>query len=310
MTDDHRPFDAPESGFELHSALEKSHMLRQADRPQDARRVMLEALRSSPDVALLHAELADVHWDLKDYDEAAASAKTAISRDPECYWAIAILGRCAAEKGRHQQAEKHYLEALRVDPQFLGALLPYASLNFKVGEYDKAERLVLHALTIEPDDPTSHQLLSLIRTASENRSGAASAGAIGLELQPDHELSHLAIGLSHLQSGRPFSARRHLREALRIDPTDEDVREIYHDVDLASRWTYLPMYFYSLVVGKLPGSAFTVWGLVVVVLIGGPKIGIPAAIMNTIAITWVLFAIYTWLATPLTKLWMKAVPSK
>ena len=69
------------------------------------------------------------------------------------------------------------------------------------------------------------------------------------------------------QRGRPFLARRHLREAVRQNPGNGAMVEAFERIDLNTRWVTLPNYYLSLVMDRLPGGTFGLWGIVVVTFI-------------------------------------------
>jgi hypothetical protein len=70
------------------------------------------------------------------------------------------------------------------------------------------------------------------------------------------------------------------------------------------------MYYWSLVTDRLPGKQFAVWGLFLVFVFGGPRIGISPSVVGAVALAYLALCIYTWIATPLVKLWIRIVPPR
>jgi tetratricopeptide (TPR) repeat protein len=246
---------------------------------------------------------------LKRPEEAADAARSALGNDPTHLGALALLARLAQAAGRHREAEQHYLTALAQDPEQPWLLLSYAQLMFKVGQSEKSEALTRAALTRDPDYAAAHSFLALVLTDREQKSAQAQGhGAHGLRLEPDSDFSHFAMGVHLYDSGRPFQAKRHLREALRLDPTP-DVENAFLEVDRATRWVYLPMYYWGLLIRRLPGRQFAVWGAFLVFIVLAPALGL-AAIVPGVAIGYIALCVYTWLAGPLVKLWVRWRPPR
>jgi hypothetical protein len=152
--------------------------------------------------------------------------------------------------------------------------------------------------------------MALVLQEKHRRSQAKAHGEFGVRLEPDADHSHALLGYTYLRTGHPFRAREHLREALRIDPSDADVEEAYLAADRATRWTYLPMYYWSLVIDRLPGKQFAVWIAVLILAQLLPRMGVPKVAVAVFLLAYFLFCVYTWIATPLTNAWIKMRPPR
>ena len=126
-------------------------------------------------------------------------------------------------------------------------------------------------------------------------------------MDPDEQSSHFAMGVTLLQTGHPFQARRHLREALRIDP-DPDAEEMYLHADKSCRWIGLPMYLSSLWISRIPGSMSTVWVGVLTIYFTTRQFAELRSAAETFLWCYVAFVVYTWVASPLTEAWVKFRP--
>ena len=107
----------------------------------------------------------------------------------------------------------------------------------------------------------------------------------------------------------PFAAKRHLREALRLDPSDSEAEAAFLEADRATRWIYLPMYYWTLLVIRLPGRQFAVWGAVMAFAFLAPRFGLGDVRLAVLGV-YLVFAIYTWLALPLVKVWTRLRPPR
>jgi tetratricopeptide (TPR) repeat protein len=178
----------------------------------------------------------------------------------------------------------------------------------KTGHLEKAGRLLRKSLELDPESESAHQLLTLVSSERSEQRLAKHHSRQGLRIAPEDSISHAAESARLLRSGRPFAARRVALEALRLDPDDEHLRGLYLEADKCSRLIYLPMYYWSLVVGRIPGGAITVWALFIALSYGGRSIGVPPLVLGTVGIAYLALVIYTWFAGLLVSGWLKLRP--
>jgi tetratricopeptide (TPR) repeat protein len=294
----------------LGPALEQIAHWNETGRHDLARERARASLQEHPESADLMVALGGALEGLGRAREAGDAARAALGIESDHVGALLLLGRLAQKAGRNREAEEHFLAALRSDPEDPGLLLAYAQLLYAVERFDKAEALARAALTRDPEYAAAHSLLSLILTAREKApSHARLHGAQGVGLSPESDLSHTALGIQYYRSGRPFAAKRHLREALRLDPEDHDAETMFHEVDLATRWIYVPFYYWSLALDRLPGRQFAVWGVAMIVILLARQFGLEEKLLPVI-LAYVAWIAYTWLATPLVKLWVRLRPPR
>lgn len=244
--------------------------------------------------------------------DAEVVARQALSLDPAQFQAMYLLGQLAMEEGRHREAESLYLQVLAQVPENAAVMVAYGILMHKVGDLDKAGRLARQALAVEPTNADAHRLLSASMTEGRSVAGMRLArrhGDAALRIEPGESQSHRIQGIHFLRTGRPFAAKRHLREALRLAPSPE-TETLFLAADRATRWCYLPMYYWTLMVGKLPGRQFAVWGLFVATILVAQALGVEPRTVNTVSIIYISVCIYTWLAVPIVKVWTSWRPPR
>jgi tetratricopeptide (TPR) repeat protein len=300
----------PQPTFDLQfSAYAQSgqHFL-EIERYDLAERDLRQALLYAPEDPYLHFLLGRALDGLGRTLEAEEEAQTAMRLDPESVLGVLLLGKLRMDQGRHQEAEQLWLDALRLDPTEPILYLNYALLMRKTGHLDKAERLLQRCLVLDPENAHAHGTLALILAEKNQKAGATRHGERGLSLDPDRDVSHVQLGITYLQTGHPFKARYHLREALRLDPRDRAIEETYLLADRATRAVYLPFYFWSLWVDRIPGKQFAVWGAYVVLISVLRSSPVPKDVVSVLSVTYLAFMIYTWVATPLVKLWVRIRP--
>lgn len=299
-----------QSGSGIDIRLEKIQHFIEIGRYDLAERELREALTFHPDEPFLHVQLGWALEGLGRTEEAEAEGRLALQLDPQEVEAITLLAQLSLNAGRHREAEGLCLSALNLDPMSPRNYLIYGILMHKTGHLDKAEKLLRKCLELAPQYNQAHSVLSTILAEKRQGHSAVAHGAYGVALDPDSDYSHAMLGYTYLSTGHPFKARAHLREALRIDPGDSDVEEAFHEADRATRWIYLPMYFWSLWIGRVPGLQFGVWIGAIILFQVLRRAGVSTQVVFALAMIYLLFCVYTWVATPLANLWIKMRPAR
>jgi tetratricopeptide (TPR) repeat protein len=271
-----------------------------------------------PDDPDLGFHMAVALYGLKRRDEAEAVAREAVGNDADgTSGALVFLGVLLMDKGRHRESEQCFLDALRNDPEHAFAWQQYGKLMARVGRFDKARELVARARSLDPEDADTLSLLAEIERDAEaglrpqaeadRRAEKVSRAALGKA--PDDPTQLVQHAISCLTRGRPFTARRLLREALTAQPS-EGLEEAWLEADKVCRWTFQPVYWLNMLARLLPGGASTLWMLFAGygVLIRSLKVATPIA-FAPIAV-FVPLALYSWIAEPVTRLWIRLVPPR
>ncbi len=289
-------------GIAAHDAIEHYLDIGRHDLALARAREHLSGHSEDPDVLTL---MAHALMGLNRSADAESVARQALTIDPTLIDAKYILGHLAMDNGRHREAESFYLEVLAEAPENVPAIVSYGVLMRKVGDLVKAERLARQALAVDPTNADAHRLLSFLLTEGRSVTGFRAArghGDAALRFEPNESPSHRVQGINCLRTGHPFAAKRHLREAVRLDPSPE-TEALFLAADRSTRWCYLPMYYWTLVVGRLPGKQFTVWGIFVATILGAQALGVNPRLLGVFSTIYISVCVYTWLAVPIVKAW-------
>ena len=300
---------AAQAADRVGAALEKAAHLSEIGRHDLAERELRAVLPLAPESPDVHLALGHALRGQQRLDEAVAAAHEALRLEPD--WGIGarmLLVAVDFERGQHCHAERLLLEVLHLHPTLAEGWAAYGALMQRTGHLQKAQRLLEHALRLDPELATAHNLMGVVLAERRRARQAATHARRGLALAPD-DMAHSAIGVTYLATGRPFLARSHLREALRQDPSDGDTEQAFLQADRATRWTYLPMYWSSLLLDRLPGRQFTLWAVAIGATLALRAAGqeLAAGILIFTYLGWVL---YTWIAEPLTSAWIKLRPPR
>lgn len=206
-------------------SLEAGRQLILARRPKLAERELRGWLSVNPEDPQGHALLA---WSLAlqaRADEAVRSGGEAVRLAPDWAYTHAMMAEVQLHLDRYADAERSAREALALDPHYSGyhALLAAALLN--QGERVQARealRVADAGLAVDADDADCARLRAQALVRLGRRREAREAAAFALQLAPDASVSHAAAGWIELRAGSYARSREHLREALRVDPMNED----------------------------------------------------------------------------------------
>lgn len=125
-------------------------------------------------------------------DQAIEELLRVVHGDPRNEYAYLFLGHTYFQKHAHAEALKSYVEALKLVPDYVGAMVGAAQALRMMGEYDRAIRMGRSVLRQRPDD------------------------ADGLFL----------VGAAHFQKGENQPARRYLERFLETNPELEVALEV------------------------------------------------------------------------------------
>lgn len=136
-------------------------------------------------------------------------------------WLASVHGAA----GRLVEAEREYLEAIRLRPDSVEAHTNLANLFDETGRRAEAEGHYLAALTLAPRNPEVLYNLAVHRLRGGDYDGAEALLRSVVELNPASCDAHYNLGLIQLAHGDRARAIEHLQAAARIDPRDPRFRE-------------------------------------------------------------------------------------
>ena len=128
------------------------------------------------------------------------------------------LGIAIGKLGRIDESIQHFLEALRIKPDFAGAYLSLGNALEKQGRKDEAIDCYLKALRIEPDYVAAHNNLGIALGKQGRLDEAIGHYLEALRIKPDYEKAHYNIGDALEKKGRIDEAIGYYLEALRLEP--------------------------------------------------------------------------------------------
>jgi tetratricopeptide (TPR) repeat protein len=121
-----------------------------------------KAVILGPNVASLHYALGSAYWKRSQVNAAAEEFRRAIDLDPRHYMAHHKLGMVLLELNEPAKALSEFRAALSEQPGLTNAYLGLGKALYQQGEYTAALPILQRYITLAPEDPTPHYLLSQV----------------------------------------------------------------------------------------------------------------------------------------------------
>jgi len=121
------------------------------------------------------------------------------------------LARLQEQEGRLAAAAERYEKALKVEPNYPGALLGYARLKERLGHPAEAEKLYQKAAKAHPREPAVMNNMGLFYAKQSRFSKALAALGRAASLKPRGAKYRHNLAVVLVQMGRPQEAFGHLR---------------------------------------------------------------------------------------------------
>lgn len=117
------------------------------------------------------------------------------------------------------EAIEAYRHALALNPEAAGSWVNIATLSYRRGELEHAERCYRQALSSSPDYPLAHFNLGNVCEELGRFDEAIHHYKHALRLQPDYADAHYNLALVFERRGEAMRAARHWQQYLRLDST-------------------------------------------------------------------------------------------
>jgi type IV pilus assembly protein PilF len=167
---------------------------RAKDKPDLSIKHFKKALELNPDYGPARNGLGTAYLAEKDWDEAIAQfkevAENLLYSTPHI--PLSNLGLAYYNKGEYQQAEKYYLKALEIKPDFINALLGLGRTYMELGKLAAAVDTLENGVRHYPDLAATYFDLGRAYRLKHEYSKAFTAFGKVIELAPDTDLARAA----------------------------------------------------------------------------------------------------------------------
>ncbi len=148
----------------------------------------------------------------------------AVRLSPQTAMIHANLANALALQGRTNEALTHYTESLRIDPANAKARSKLGQLLAQQGRLPEAAEHLSMALDVRPEDAPAQRTLADLYARQGNLPEAQRHYSEALRFAPDDRLAHRGLGEVYIRLGRPPEAGRHYSVAVRLRPEDATAR--------------------------------------------------------------------------------------
>lgn len=274
--------------------LGRSRLLLDAGRPEQALAELARlpsALGVSPPAFGLRAE---AYLNLERWSEAADAARRGLAAGGPDARLLGYLGMALQQLGDYPAAERAVLDALALHPDDAWLLCHYAELCLAVGQLDKAGQLWERAAAKAPSAPFVLATRVRLLLARGDDRGAERASEQFLAEYPEHPVALALHGSASALRGRTARAHASFRQAVAADPTDRD----YAEAAFTTRATLHPLLRPLRPLYRV--GPIWAWAVAVAVIFGLRAIGLrPLAAL--LGLLWFVYCVYSWVAPPLVR---------
>lgn len=186
---------------------------------------LMEAIRMAPKEPLYRVGLGDEYFKDGNFDKAEKVYLSAIKVNPEYMIAYRMLGRLYMQKGQWEDATINLNRALN-QPNVINPIQLYNWLGYseyRKGDLTKAEKAWLRALDINDNDRIRLNLALIYKEG--NRLDLAQASLLkALEMNPKLPSAHFALGEIYYKRNKFGKAKQHFNEVIHLEPLSEQAK--------------------------------------------------------------------------------------
>ncbi|KAA1257658.1 outer membrane protein PgaA [Rubripirellula obstinata] len=289
----------------MHDPYAKIQLLISQSRFELAEREIRRSLTEDPDDSQLQAFLAIcLLVDKSRLEEATDAAKKAVAGAPDEPYTHYVLTLVWDARGQTDYALDSIEEAIRLDPETAEYYGLQAQMYLMKGNYNAALKSATAGLSVNPENIDCGNLRSMALERLGRTDEAMISSAQTLARDPDNAGSHAAHGHTLLNAGRHKEAQVAFREALRLNPSNEFARDGMMNALNSRSIIFRGVYRYYVWISRLGQKAgmmliFGAWILVQVLNSVADSVPAIRPFVTPIIIAYVLFAVMSWVATPL-----------
>jgi len=294
----------------IDSVLQRAHQLMQHHRFKDAEKELTNVLSIDPNCAPALALFSICKIEQNNLEEATRLIQRAIGKEPGNDYFLYIQALIFTKQDKEKEAQKfiHSAIALQLQSAEYFGLLAAIKLNQK--EWQEALNAADKGLSIDADNLLCLNSRSTALLKLDRKDDAYSTIKEAINQDPENEVTHTNIGWGLLERGDHLDALKHFREALRINPNYDNAKAGLVQGLKARYWFYRVFLKYSFWLSNMKSKAQ--WIFIVGIYIGirildaiadnNERLG---TFLKPIVYLYIIFAISTWIITPLSNLFLR-----
>jgi tetratricopeptide (TPR) repeat protein len=235
------------------AAVERARLLLALRRPEEAARLLQDALAGGANRAALYGELARAMIALSRPAEALAAATELVRLRPEDEWGYRLSSRALVELGRRPEAVRAAAEGVRLAPQRWETHVQLAAALAARRAWRAAAAAARQAVQLAPEEPATHSVVGSVALGRRRYRAAERAYRRVLELDPNDATARGNLALVTLRRGRLAQAASGFADAIATDPRGDWLQRnlavtlttglfrlsLLHEASPAAGWTAL-----------------------------------------------------------------------
>jgi len=293
--------------------LERGNILYHQRRYSDAEKEYFKILAQDPNNPFALAMLAQCYLETKRKVDALAFAQQAVQNAPQSPTIYYILARCQFYNQRLDSALETIQSGQQLAPGNADFFLLKSQIAFYRENWQHALEEAENGLRLDPEDVTLINLRARALVKLNRKEEAAQTMDYALHRAPQSSYSHANKGWVSIEKGDYEEGITHFKEALRLNATNAYAKAGLREGIKAKNFLYRGVLKYFLWLSKLQTKyrwAFVI-GIYLLYRIGlflAETSDLMAIIMTPLLIFYVLFAFSSWIAMPISNLFLRLHP--
>jgi tetratricopeptide (TPR) repeat protein len=294
----------------IDTLLERASQLVAHGRYEEALKPLQEALAINPQMAEALALLALCKSELNQHPEALTLIQQAISQQPDNDYYLYLHALFSLRKEDIKSALSFINNAIAYNPYHADYFGLLASIQLHQKDWKLALESADKGLAIDPDNLTCLNVRSTALFKLDKKEEAFGTIQEALNQDPENDFTHANMGWGLLERDNHKQALEHFREALKLNP-DNDLAKAGLVEGLKARYLFYRIFLkYVFWIGNLKGQLQ--WALIIGFYVGSRLLrGVAESnpslepFITPILILYTLFAVSTWIITPLSNLFLR-----
>ena len=293
--------------------LERGNILYHQKRFPEAEKEYFKILAQDPNNPFALAMLAQCYLETRRKKEALEFALQAVRNAPQSPTIYYILARCQFYNQELDSALETIQSGQQLNPSYADFFLLKSQIAFYRENWQHALEEAENGLRLDPEDVTLINLRARALVKLNRKQEAADTMDYALHRAPQSSYSHANKGWVSIEKGAYEEAITHFKEALRLNATNAYAKAGLREGIKAKNFLYRGVLKYFLWLSKLQSKyrwAFVI-GIYLLYRIGlylAETSDLMAIIMTPLLIFYVLFAFSSWIAMPISNLFLRLHP--
>jgi len=216
---------------------ERATGLARQNRPQEAEKLWLAALKIAPGHFAASLNLGFLYHSRGDYAEAEPMLARAVRSQPNDFNARYLYGAALQALGRSDDALRQWRQAISIRPDH-AKLLQIMAVEYGKGRYFReSAAAAARALELQPDDSSLYLVAIKAHQDAADHPAALRIAEAMVKRFPSMARAQFEYGYELHRAARPDEALPHLKKAMELDPSYEEPFFFYGEIMVKEgRW--------------------------------------------------------------------------